>query len=70
MLMMIADPNEQAHDDYDDDEPTTEQLIKMLRESLRDVEEGRTYPFEEVLAEIREKRAATNDMVSSVDGQI
>ena len=41
----------------DDDEPTTEELIEMLRESLRDVEAGRTRPFDEVIAELRAKRA-------------
>ena len=42
----------------DEDEPTTEELIEMLRESLRDVEEGRTRPAREVMAEIREMLAA------------
>ena len=39
-------------DFYDDDEPTSEELIEMLRESLRDVEEGRTRPFDELLCRL------------------
>ena len=39
-------------DRYDDDEPTTDDLIEMLRESLRDVEEGRTRPFDELLCRL------------------
>ena len=43
---------------HDDDEPTTEELIEMLRRALRDADEGRTYPIEEVLAEARARRAS------------
>ena len=49
---------EMQDDIHDDDEPTTEELIEMLRESLRDVEAGRTRPAREVMAEIRETLAA------------
>ncbi len=49
---------EMQDDIHDDDEPTTEELVEMLRESLRDVEAGRTRPAREVMAEIREMLAA------------
>ena len=57
--LRVDAPAVEAHcdDSYCDDEPTTEELIEMLRESLRDVEEGRTRPFDEVIAELRAKRA-------------
>ncbi len=45
-------------DIYDDDEPTTEELVEGLRQSLRDVEAGRTRPAREVMAEIRKLLAA------------
>ena len=51
---------EMPDDIHDDDEPTTEELIEMLRESLRDVEAGRTRPLEEALAELRAKRASAS----------
>ena len=38
----------------DDDEPTTEELIAMLRESSEDVKAGRTRPARELLRELRE----------------
>ena len=49
---------EMPDDIHDDDEPTTAELVEMLRESLRDVEAGRTRPAREVMAEIREMLAA------------
>ncbi len=45
----------------DDDEPTTEELIEMLRESLEDVKAGRTRPAKEFLRELRETLAADED---------
>ena len=58
--LRVDAPAVEAHydDSYYDDEPTTEELIEMLRESLRDVEAGRTRPAREVMAEIREMLAA------------
>ena len=49
---------EMPDDIYDDDEPTTEALVEGLRQSLRDVEAGRTRPAREVMAEIRKLLAA------------
>ena len=65
MSMMIADPNQRECDDHDDDEPTTEELIEMLRESLRDVEAGRTRPARELLAELRAIQECRESMLSS-----
>ena len=45
----------------DDDEPTTEELVEMLRESLEDVKAGRTRPAREVMRELREMLAADTD---------
>lgn len=46
---------------HDDDEPTTEDLIEMLRESLEDVKAGRTRPAREVMRELREMLATDAD---------
>ena len=45
----------------DDDEPTTEELVEMLRESLEDVKAGRTRPARELLRELRQIVAETED---------
>ncbi len=45
----------------DDDEPTSEELVEMLRESLEDVKAGRTRPAREVMRELREMLAADAD---------
>lgn len=45
----------------DDDEPTTEELVEMLRESLEDVKAGRTRPAREVMRELRDMLAADAD---------
>ena len=38
----------------DDDEPKTEELIEMLRESLEDVKAGRTRHAREIMRELRQ----------------
>ncbi len=43
---------EMPDDLHDDDEPTTEELVEMLREALLDVQEGRTRPFDELLCRL------------------
>ncbi|MDE2634866.1 MAG: hypothetical protein OXI30_00755 [Chloroflexota bacterium] len=55
--------NDDIADDapHDDDEPTTEELIEMLRESLEDVKAGRTRPVRELLRELREMTAEDAD---------
>lgn len=45
----------------DDDEPTTDELIVMLRESIEDVKAGRTRPVEELLRELDEILAEDDD---------
>ena len=49
----IAEGREFASE-IEDDEPTTEELIETLRESLEDVKAGRTGPARELLRELRE----------------
>ena len=44
-----------------DDEPTSEELVEMLRESLEDVKAGRTRPVEELLRELDEILAEDDD---------
>ncbi len=38
----------------DDDEPTTEELVEMLRQALHEAETGQTRPIEELLQELNE----------------
>ena len=45
---------EMPDDIHDDDEPTTEELIEMLREALREADEGKTRPIEELFREMDE----------------
>ncbi len=45
---------EMPDDIHDDDEPTTEELVEMLREALLDVQEGRTRPFDELLCRLND----------------
>ncbi len=49
---------EMPDDIYDADEPTTEELVERLRQSLRDVEAGRIRPTRELIAEMRARQAA------------
>ena len=41
----------------DDDEPTTEELVDMLRQALHEAKTGKTRPVEELLRELDEIRA-------------
>lgn len=43
-----------AHELHDDDEPTTEELVEMLRESVQQANAGQTRPVEELLRELDE----------------
>ena len=38
----------------DEDEPTSDQLVEMLRESIQQAKEGKTRPVEELLRELDE----------------
>ncbi len=46
--------SEMPDDIHDDDEPTTEELVEMLREALREADEGKTRPIEELFREMDE----------------
>ena len=45
----------------DDDEPTTEELIEMLRESVQQANSGQTRPVDELLRELDEILAEDDD---------
>ncbi len=45
----------------DDEEPTTEELIDMLRESVQQANSGQTRPIEELLSELDEILADDDD---------
>ena len=57
----VLEENMVANAPLDDDEPTTEELVEMLRESIEDVKAGRTRPARELLRELREILAADAD---------
>lgn len=45
----------------DDDEPTTEELVEMLRQAVQEANSGQTRPAREVMRELREMLAADAD---------
>ncbi len=45
----------------DDDEPTTEELVEMLRESVQQANSGQTRPVDELLRELDEILAENDD---------
>ena len=45
----------------DDDEPTSEELVEMLREAIHQANTGQTRPANEVMRELREMLAADDD---------
>ncbi len=45
----------------DDDEPTSEELIVMLKQAIREVNEGKTRPAREAMRELREMMAADDN---------
>ena len=45
----------------DDDEPTTAELVDMLRQALHEAKTGQTRPASEVLRELREMLASDDD---------
>ncbi|MYD11642.1 MAG: hypothetical protein F4X02_16555 [Chloroflexi bacterium] len=55
--------NDDIADDapHDDDEPTTEELIEMLRQAVHEASTGQTRPAREVMRELRELLAADAD---------
>ena len=57
----LIDQDSEFTSAIDDDEPTTEELVEMLRESLEDVKAGRTRPARELLRELREIVAENAD---------
>ena len=47
--------------EIDDREPTTEELVEMLRQALHEAKTGQTRPASEVMRELREMLAADAD---------
>ena len=39
-----------------DDEPLTEEDLRAIEESLREIERGEIYPLEDVMREIRQRK--------------
>jgi len=50
----VLEKNHTADELLDDDEPTTEELVEMLRESIQQANAGQTRPVEELLRELDE----------------
>ena len=46
---------------HDDDEPTTDELVEMLRQAVHEAKTGQTRPAREVMQELREMLAADAD---------
>ncbi len=46
---------------HDDDEPTTEELVEMLRQAIHEANTGQTRPARELLRELRQIVAETED---------
>ncbi|MCY3832460.1 MAG: hypothetical protein OXG85_05565 [Chloroflexi bacterium] len=57
----LLEENAAAGELYDDDEPTTEELVEMLRESVQQANAGQTRPVEELLRELDEILAEDDD---------
>ena len=50
----VIDKDKEYDATMDDDEPTTAELVEMLRESLQQAEAGQTRPIEDLLRELDE----------------
>ena len=50
----VIDKDKEFDAATDGEEPTTEELVEMLRKSIEDVKAGRTRPAREFLRELRE----------------
>jgi len=57
----LLEENVLADAPLDDDDPTTEELVEMLRESVQQANSGQTRPIEELLHELDEILADDDD---------
>ena len=57
----LIDKDSEFTSAIDDDEPTTEELVEMLRESVQQANSGQTRPIEELLHELDEILADDDD---------
>lgn len=54
----VIDKDSEFTSAIDDDEPTTEELVEMLRQAIHEANTGQTRPAREVMRELREMLAA------------
>ncbi len=57
----VMEPDIDFDASIDDDEPTTKELVEMLRLALHEAETGQTRPVEELLRELDEILAEDED---------
>ena len=57
----VIDKDSDIGASINDDEPTSEELVEMLREALHQAETGQTRPVEELLRELDEILAEDDD---------
>ncbi|MCY3866466.1 MAG: hypothetical protein OXG68_13600 [Chloroflexi bacterium] len=57
----LIDEDSEVAGAIDDDEPTTEELVEMLRESVQQANSGQTRPVDELLRELDEILAENDD---------
>ena len=57
----VIEENSEIASEINDDEPTSEELIEMLRESVQQANSGQTRPIEELLRELDEILADDDD---------
>ena len=57
----VLDAGSDVNTSIDDDEPTTEELVEMLRESVQQANSGQTRPVDELLRELDEILAENDD---------
>ena len=57
----VIDEDSELASAIDDDEPTTEELVEMLRQAIHEANTGQTRPAREVMRELREMLASDAD---------
>jgi arsenate reductase-like glutaredoxin family protein len=59
---LLAEDIEYEAEIVDDDEPTSEELVEMLRESVQQANLGQTRPIDELLRELDDILANSDDV--------
>ena len=57
----VIDEDSELASAIDDDEPSTEELVEMLRQAIHEANTGQTRPAREVMRELREMLASDAD---------